>query len=577
MTEKEIKVLATKLYEDILKAYNANPNITYTEILNEYMLKYSDEVAKQLNVELANITNATVGGLSSTVKPLGGVALSSVLYKNSEYVAKQVMKVINEHLLLKSTVDEIRKSIYDGFGYGGIEEILKAAKLPKYLTEKLTEAQIKKLKTKSLAAGYFEVLDAKTDRALKKALEVAAQEKARWFAYRIVDVEEQKAFNLMIAQEHLDDGVQYVKVTLSASHKTTCICDYIASVNVGYGRGVTKLRDAKIPPYHPFCLTGDSLISSRYPISRIFKRTYEGAIYTITTKNGNTIKCTPNHPILTIDGFVAASAIEKGGEIICDSICKGERISDVQDDNGVSRIDDLFVSLNVSSRSTSTKMPVASEYFHGDGTPNSEVHIINIDSSLRNKIDSSFIHSIKNHLLKTRMYFSFGLNRLSSLKFRISTLFSSSNGIMGFFGTSFAIFRRKSFGGSKTGFGLRSGNDSSLFKSASDSSPTYTDLSRNIQNGSLGDSIFVDSIVDIKINFSRTHVYNLENDLGYYTTNGIINHNCRCRLVPVEVKRTWSVTDPKQSALDNFTKAEQRKIESGLRSKWSRPTVGDVF
>jgi len=253
MTEKEIKVLATKLYEDILKAYKANPNITYTEILNEYMLKYSDEIARQLNAELGNMMNATVGGLSSTVKPLSGVALSSVLYKNSEYVAKQVMKVINEHLLLKSTVDEIRKSIYDGYGYGGISEILDAVKLPKYLTEKLTEAQIKKLKTKSLAAGYFNVLDAKTDKALKKALEVAAQEKARYFAYRIADVEEQKAFNLMIAQEHINDGVQYVKVMLSASHKTTCICDYLANVNVGYGRGVTKLRDAKIPPYHPFC------------------------------------------------------------------------------------------------------------------------------------------------------------------------------------------------------------------------------------------------------------------------------------------------------------------------------------
>jgi len=254
MTEKEIKVLATKLYEDILKAYEANPNITYTEILNEYMMKYSDDVAKQLNVELANITNATVGGLSSIVKPLGGVALSSTLYKNSEYVAKQVMKVINEHLLLKSTVDEIRKSIYDGYGYGGIEEILKAAKLPKYLTKSLTEAQINKLKTKSLAAGYFNVLDAKTDKALKKALEVAAQEKARYFAYRIAVTEESRAFNLMLAQEYIDDGVEYVKITLSPRHKTACVCDYYVNHNSGYGRGVYKLREAPMPPYHPFCL-----------------------------------------------------------------------------------------------------------------------------------------------------------------------------------------------------------------------------------------------------------------------------------------------------------------------------------
>ena len=193
MTKKAISELATKLYEDILAAYNANPDITFGEILNDYMSKYSDDVAAQLNVELSAIMNATVGGVSSVVKPLTSVALSSTLYKNSEYVAKQVMIVINEQLLLKSTIDAMRQAIYDGYGYGGIKEILDAAKLPAYLTKGLTEAQIKKLSTKSLAAGYFNVLDAKTEKAFEKALKVAAEEKARYMALRIAVTEEAKA------------------------------------------------------------------------------------------------------------------------------------------------------------------------------------------------------------------------------------------------------------------------------------------------------------------------------------------------------------------------------------------------
>ena len=253
IAQSEIEKLASALYEEILKAYKANPNITYTEILNDYLLKFNDDIAILINEEIGNIMNKTVGGITAIVTPLEGVVLSSVLYKNSEYVAKQVLKVINEHLLIQSTIAEISKALYDGYGYGHVLEIANSASLPKYIMQDLTEARILKLKTKSLTAAYFRVLDTKTDKQLEKALYVASQEKARYYALRIADVEEQKAFRLMTASEHIDDGVKYVKVTLSSSHKTVCICNYFASENIGFGPGVTRLRDAKLPPYHPWC------------------------------------------------------------------------------------------------------------------------------------------------------------------------------------------------------------------------------------------------------------------------------------------------------------------------------------
>ena len=66
---------------------------------------------------------------------------------------------------------------------------------------------------------------------------------------------------------------------------------------------------------HPNCLVpgGSILCESLVSASR---RYYTGNVITLITASGNKITITPNHPILTAEGFVAAGTLKEGDEII---------------------------------------------------------------------------------------------------------------------------------------------------------------------------------------------------------------------------------------------------------------------
>ncbi len=257
-TKRKIQQLARELYEKVLKEYLANPNILFMDIVNRHLREYNDDVKKLITGELGTIINEVTGvtaamtGYASVKVP----ELSTSLYNNARYVSKQTGKVIAEHLKTKSTINEIRIALYEGYGLRpDSEEILDVKhKLPKYLQGELTEKKLSKLKTKELKAAYLSVLDAKNDRQLKKALESALYEKARYYGNRIAITEEHKAFTLAKMIEMKEKDVEYVKVSMSPEHKVFCICDGITGYNgTGYGVGVYKYSDCPMPPYHPFC------------------------------------------------------------------------------------------------------------------------------------------------------------------------------------------------------------------------------------------------------------------------------------------------------------------------------------
>jgi len=252
--QQQIKELAKELYSAMLKELKDNPNASFSEILDKYMQEYNEDVLGIIREELSTIINASLsaGIVLPTVTAIAP-DMSKRLYKNAKDTSKVVKKVLDEHIKTKSTINEIRKALYDGYGYEEVLEINKT--LPKYLRKPLTEAQLKRLKTPSLRASYFKVMDAKSEREFEKALKVALEERARYYALRIAVTEEQKAFTLANVMGMMADKEEYVRFTLSPSHKSACVCDYYANLNMGYGRGVYRLKSAPLPVYstHPFC------------------------------------------------------------------------------------------------------------------------------------------------------------------------------------------------------------------------------------------------------------------------------------------------------------------------------------
>ena len=227
-----IKDEAKKLYDAVLKAYEDNPNMLMSEILNDYLKKYNDKVAEEINKEISSLMNTLSAGIvAPEFLPYTKPKLSSSLYKNAKDAARTTYNVMQEHIKNQSTINEIREVLYDGYGYDELLKIKK--KLPRYLSQNVTEERINRLKTAPLRNAYLKILNAKNDREFQKALRVALEEKARYYALRIARTEEQKAFTLAEAFRNMEDGVEFVKWTMSSAHKTVCICEFFAYQNVG--------------------------------------------------------------------------------------------------------------------------------------------------------------------------------------------------------------------------------------------------------------------------------------------------------------------------------------------------------
>lgn len=78
--------------------------------------------------------------------------------------------------------------------------------------------------------------------------------------------------------------------------------------------------------------------------------------------------------------------------------------------------------------------------------------------------------------------------------------------------------------------------DPSLLEPVNDDGSAYSELARKITSGRSGE-VFIDEIVDIKITNFSGHVYNLQTELNWYISEGIVTHNCRCFQAP-NIK-TW--------------------------------------
>jgi len=66
------------------------------------------------------------------------------------------------------------------------------------------------------------------------------------------------------------------------------------------------------------CVVGDTLVSGPPPCTA-YRREYSGELVILTTASGKKLTVTPNHPILTTEGWVAAGLLDEGSYVICRS------------------------------------------------------------------------------------------------------------------------------------------------------------------------------------------------------------------------------------------------------------------
>lgn len=329
------------------------------------------------------------------------------------------------------------------------------------------------------------------------------------------------------------------------------------------------------------CIPGTSNIEYAHGCKRLWRRWYTGKLAEIITESGKRIDATPNHPVFTNRGWVAANQVNLGDYIVkvghkSVNVCK----SDIQSAKpSISEIFDalsMFVGVEQASG--------AKAQFHGD-ISNGEVDTINIGGFLPDEIDVVVLQEFC-ELLFTKanhIFITAGLldtNSTLTASFRI--LFSASDGVIS--GLSTLLTLLKSHGGhtddicdrliadfnvilKQTLTDISPANskivrqfkfaDAGLVRGDNETIREFLSIFSNLRPkktscaNSLSESICSDSKLNSGLfdgntgfyEFDRIqnvgfrefsgHIYNLENYVNWYTTDTCIIHNCRCFCRPI--------------------------------------------
>jgi hypothetical protein len=396
-------------------------------------------------------------------------------------------------------------------------------------------------------------------------------------------------------------GINQTSGKLTEARANQMGCDLVqTSAHVGarpehqVWQGQVFSRSGTHPKYPPFvestgygtatglegvnCVLGDTLVSGP-AICAGYRRKYSGEIVIIRTASGKELSVTPNHPILTDHGWVAAGLLKDGDNVISRSGLNGMNGISPNVDNREPTIQDVFMSLFEGG--DVLRLPVSAGHFHGD-ISDSEIDVVFPNSQLRDRNNPAFTQKPEEIAFSSAFEFSGQLFADGSLdKVAFTSLRSSHSGVGGLGEPGSTLCSspfepvphsvRPAFCQRDThvsevlpdqAFGNASSGSNFIFPQAGIvqrqegvwgdmrfAPQVNLPISRTgdaipldaVLNSMEGAPIFIsdrliglsgeeeiDNIIFIKRKYlSSTHVYNLETEDGWYFANGIITHNCR--------------------------------------------------
>jgi hypothetical protein len=290
-----------------------------------------------------------------------------------------------------------------------------------------------------------------------------------------------------------------------------------------------KIEDSHgLIPAHPHCIAGNSKVI--IPEMKVcMSGSYHGPIYRIVTRFGSA-SITPNHMLLTPNGFAKALSLRKGDKIVYSTFFEREVFGNPNDHRKPATVEEIVTSLSESPRMAKRIMPVASEYLHGEGAfMNGNIDIVWPNGLLEGDIQSDFFKHIgeKNFASSYRGFFD--LPCFSSFGPMLKTLALASDGIMGGRYNSHPIGRRLyPLPHKDPGLAIASSPDSHREDSSFDYRSADAERLRNALF-CLSGEISSCNILDIKIVFHKhLRVYDFETSSSLYILNGLISSNCEC-------------------------------------------------
>lgn len=318
--------------------------------------------------------------------------------------------------------------------------------------------------------------------------------------------------------------------------------------------------------FHPNCFPGGVQVSAPTGVSASDSRWYEGELVVIRTASGQELPVTPNHPVLTPEGWVAAGALKVGDSVLRHG-ARSQRVHDgvgPHDQQVPASIGEVHRALLEASPVPAVRVPASPEQFHGDGF-DSEVEVVFADRLLTGgklpQLGDGF-HDVP--LVVGGPTLSPLLSGGPPLQIGLGA-FHAPDGVVG----------SRSVGGSDLGRGCGHpaphGLAGSDLSPASDEPVTDGGLTDAVDGRklalSLAGQVTTDDVVDIGRREFAGHVFNLQTGGGWYVAESILVSNCRHKLREYIHGRSRPRESPIPEGPEGYAAEQrQRALERGIRA-----------
>lgn len=349
-----------------------------------------------------------------------------------------------------------------------------------------------------------------------------------------------------------------------------------------------RYHKAKLLPIHPACVLGGTLVSvpathrgdpaEGGPIQAASRRRYDGEGVVLRTASGDLLTVTPNHPVLTANGWVPAGLLREGDEVVR-STGPERVVGRVPHEHEVpTLVEDRFRALSVNGL---VAVPLAAEDFHGD-VLDSQVGVVPADRLLRNGSQSALVEVGGKLALAGRPELAIpfaGDGGLAKLDFGMG---SAAVGLMRGGDLGGTLLGGHPPGASLTSLGAVPDDMSCPFHGTNQGGPADAEVVADLERGRaveiagnrvrgnhgtwpkfdapplefsgegrvlhaergrslldrLSGQVELDRLVFVGRVDLSAHVYNLQTAEGFYSANGIIVSNCDCSPEPI-----WGTED----------------------------------
>lgn len=265
---QRISALAQRLTARVAAFIKGKERVKHRDLVDLMREEFDGPYVAELAEAMSEVTGERITRKAMREYLVGEVTLSRRLYQQAGQTASRVQQIVQAHTRYGHDARKLALELYEGYGFRADEVLKPIVRLPGYLNDAslnggmdalLARIQAANLKTPALRAAYLDALDRiirdKGAKAIDRALDVAVQERYRYFANRIAQTELARAQNNQRAREIMaDDEIQAVRFQMSVTHPAYDLCDLYARMDrYGLGPGIYPKGLAPNPPVHPFC------------------------------------------------------------------------------------------------------------------------------------------------------------------------------------------------------------------------------------------------------------------------------------------------------------------------------------